>query len=53
MEVTPQQQRNMYVLFFSIITIGALYGMYSNWHNIKTNKLQQEKLKKEGNGKDD
>ncbi len=51
MNVTPQTQRNSYILFFTALTVAALYGMYANWHTVKTNKLQQEKLKKEGNGK--
>jgi hypothetical protein len=51
MNITPQQQRNWSLFLFSIIAAGAVYGMYANWHNINTQKLTQEKLKKEGNGK--
>lgn len=44
MKITAQHQRNAYIIFFSVITIAAVYGMYTN---SITNKLNLKKLDNE------
>ena len=54
MNITPQVQRNISVIAFSIIAVGAVYAAYANWHNIRNHKqvhlINADKLKKIENG---
>ena len=52
MSLTPDQHRNLYVLFIGLFAASAVYTAYANYHSIKVSKLQEEELKRKGNGQE-